>query len=121
MPEEGHAELDEYGELILAPRPTNRHQRIAAWVGFQLQRALGGETGSYAVLTRIGVRAPDMCWTTNAAMFEADPSPTASEICIEVASPGNSAKWLLEKAAAYLAAGAAEVVIVEQPHGFEPA
>ena len=113
MPEDGRAELDEYGELILAPLPTNRHQRIAAWVGFQFQRALGGETGSYAVLTRIGVRVPDMCWTKNAARFEVDPSPLAPEICIEVASPGNTSKWLLEKAAAYLAAGASEVVIVE--------
>lgn len=113
MPEEGRAELDEYGELILAPLPTNRHQRIAAWVGFQLQRAMGGETGSYAILTRIGVRVPDMCWTQDASRFEADPSPVAPEICVEVASPGNTAKWLLEKAAAYLAAGATEVVIVE--------
>lgn len=113
MPEEGRAELDEYGELILAPLPTNRHQRIAAWVGFQFQRTLGGETGSYAILTRIGVRVPDMCWTKDAARLEADPSPAAPEICVEVASPGNTSKWLLEKAAAYLAAGAVEVVIVE--------
>jgi Uma2 family endonuclease len=37
----------------------------------------------------------------------------APGICVEVASPGNAEKWLLEKAAAYLAAGATEVVIVE--------
>jgi Uma2 family endonuclease len=30
-----------------------------------------------------------------------------------VASPSNTAKWLLEKAAAYLEAGAQEVIIVE--------
>jgi Uma2 family endonuclease len=113
MPEEGRAELDEYGELILAPLPTNRHQRIAGWVGNQLQRALGGETGSFAIATRIGVRVPDMCWTMNAAKFEGDPASSAPEICVEVASPGNTTKWLLEKAAAYLAAGAVEVVICE--------
>ena len=113
MPEDGRAELDEYGELILAPLPTNRHQRIAGWVGNQLQRALGGETGSFAITTRIGVRVPDMCWTMDAARFEADPAPSAPEICIEVASPGNTTKWLLEKAAAYLAAGASEVIVVE--------
>jgi Uma2 family endonuclease len=113
MPDDGRAELDEYGELILAPLPTNRHQRISAWVGHQLQHALGGETGSYAIMTRIGVRVPDMCWTKDAARFEADPAPLAPEICIEVASPGKTSKWLLEKAVAYLAAGAVEVVIVE--------
>ena len=113
LPEDGRAELDEYGELILAPLPTNRHQRIAGWIGSQLQHQLGGEVGSFAISTRIGVRVPDMCWTGNAAKFESDPAPSAPEICVEVASPGNTSKWLLEKAAAYLAAGAAEVVIVE--------
>ncbi len=54
-----------------------------------------------------------MCWTKDATQFEADPSATAPEICVEVASPGNTSKWLLVKAAAYLAAGAVEVVIVE--------
>ena len=54
-----------------------------------------------------------MCWTANAARFEVDPAPSAPEICVEVASPGNTSKWLLEKAAAYLAAGANEVIIVE--------
>ena len=112
MPEDGRAELDEYGELILSPLPTNRHQRIAAWVGTQLQRSLGGEVGCYAITTRIGVRVPDMCWTANGSKFEADPADSAPEICVEVASPGNTTKWLLEKAAAYLAAGALEVVIV---------
>lgn len=113
MPEEGRAELDQYGELILSPLPTNRHQRIAGWIGSELQRALGGEVGSFAIATRIGVRVPDACWTLDAARFEADPAPVAPEICVEVASPGNTAKWLLEKAAAYLSAGAVEVVIVE--------
>ena len=113
MPEEGRAELDPYGELILSPLPTNRHQRIAGWIGSQLQHELGGETASFAIATRIGVRVPDVCWTKDAAAFEEDPASAAPEICVEVASPGNTAKWLLEKAAAYLAAGATEVVIIE--------
>ena len=79
MPEDGRAELDEYGELILAPLPSNRHQRIAGWIGNQLQRALGGEVGSFAISTRIGVRVPDMCWTANATRFEDDPAPSAPE------------------------------------------
>lgn len=113
VPEDGRAEMDQYGELLLAPLPTNRHQRIAAWIGYQLQSALGGETGAYAIATRIGVRVPDMCWTPDASRFERDPAPNAPDICVEVASPGNTARWLLEKAAAYLDAGAAEVIIIE--------
>jgi Uma2 family endonuclease len=34
-------------------------------------------------------------------------------IRVEVASPGNTQKWLLEKAAAYLDAGAREVILIE--------
>ncbi|MCW7541826.1 Uma2 family endonuclease [Aquabacterium sp. A7-Y] len=113
MPEEGRPELDEFGELILAPLPTNRHQRIAGWIGTRLQQTLGGEIGVFAISTRIGVRVPDMCWTPDASRFEDDPAVSAPEICVEVASPGNTQKWLLEKAAAYLAAGAVEVIVVE--------
>jgi Uma2 family endonuclease len=114
MPEEGRPEIDQYGELFVAPLPTNHHQRVVGWIGAQLLRALGGEIGSFAILTRIGVRVPDLCWTADAGPFAAaDPSPKAPEICVEVASPGNSRKWLLEKAAAYLEAGAREVIIVE--------
>lgn len=113
MPEDQRAEIDEFGEFLLAPLPTNRHRRLAGWVAGQLQRALGGEIGSFAIGTRIGVRVPDMCWTADASRFEADPATSAPEICIEIASPGNTTKWLLEKAAAYLAAGAVEVIVVE--------
>lgn len=113
LPEDGRAELDEYGELFLAPLPSNRHQRITGWISGQLQQALGGEIGAFAISTRIGVRVPDACWTRDGARFEQDPAQTAPEICVEVASPGNTERWLLEKAAAYLAAGATEVVIVE--------
>jgi Uma2 family endonuclease len=97
VPEDGRAELDEYGELILAPLPSNRHQRIVGWIANQLQRTLGGETGSFAISTRIGVRVPDVCWTADATRFEDDPASSAPEICVEVASPGNTRKWLLDR------------------------
>jgi Uma2 family endonuclease len=42
-----------------------------------------------------------------------DPLERAPEICVEVASPANTRKWLLEKAAGYLEAGAVEAIIVE--------
>lgn len=113
LPEDGRPELDEFGELLLAPLPSNRHQRITGWIASQLRQALGGEIGAFAINTRIGVRVPDACWTRDGARFEQDPAQTAPEICVEVASPGNAEKWLLEKAAAYLASGAIEVVVVE--------
>jgi len=115
IPEDGRPEMDQYGELFLAPLPANRHQRVASQIAWQMQQQLGGEamTG-IAINTRIGVRVPDACWTgLDPRSFDADPAPSAPEICVEVASPGNTQKWLLEKAAAYIEAGAREVIIVE--------
>jgi Uma2 family endonuclease len=106
--------MDQFGEVFLSPLPTNRHQRLAYRIGRQIEEQLGGEAiTSLAVLTRIGVRVPDVCWTRHAERYLGDPAPTAPEICVEVASPSNTEKWLLEKAAAYLAAGASEAIIVE--------
>ena len=114
MPEDGRAEMDQYGELFLAPLPSNRHQVIASEIVRQLQAQLGGTSAaSIAVNTWIGVRVPDACWTAAVEKILEDPAPRAPEICAEVASPGNTEKWLLEKAAAYLEAGAREVIIVE--------
>jgi Uma2 family endonuclease len=58
-------------------------------------------------------RVFDACWSAGGQAFQTDPAPRAPEICVEVASPGNTEKWLLEKAAAYLDAGAREVIVVE--------
>jgi Uma2 family endonuclease len=113
-PEDGRAEMDQYGELFLAPLPSNRHQVLATKIARQLCDQLGGEAGtSVAINTRIGVRVPDACWSANIGAFLEDPAPRAPEICVEVASPSNTEKWLLEKAAAYLDAGAREVILVE--------
>ena len=114
MPEDGRPEMDQYGELILAPRPSNRHQVIATETACQLRAQLGGAVATTLALnTRIGVRVPDVCWTAAVDTMLEDPAPRAPEICVEVASPGNTQKWLLEKAAAYLDAGAQEVILIE--------
>lgn len=114
MPEDGCPEMDQYGELILAPRPTNRHQVIATEAACQLRAQLGGTVATVLALnTRIGVRVPDVCWSAAVETMLEDPAPRAPEICVEVASPGNTQKWLLERAAAYLDAGAREVILIE--------
>jgi Uma2 family endonuclease len=112
-PEDGRAEMDQYGELLLSPLPTNRHQYVCGEIARQLLSLGGSIIPNLAINTRIGVRVPDMCWTAHADAMLDDPAPHAPEICVEVASPSNTEKWLLEKAAAYLDAGAREVIIVE--------
>ena len=114
VPDDMRAEIDQFGELFVSPLPRNHHQLIATMIGQQLCQQLGGVAPfGLALNTRIGVRIPDVCWTTSPRKFSEDPAPTAPEICVEVASFANTEKWLLEKAAAYLDAGALEVIIVE--------
>lgn len=115
LPEGYRVELDQFGDLIVSPRPTNRHQVFAALVCDQLRDALKGfaTAGELSITTRIGVRVPDGFWSADASPWALDePASRAPEICIEVASPSNSAGWLARKAEAFIAAGAQEVVVV---------
>lgn len=105
-------ELDEYGEVVEAKPPIGPHQRIVAAFIVQLREQLGGDALPGAgVLTRIGVRVPDVCW--NPEPHAEDPVVPAPEICVEVQSASNTRKELDEKLAAYLEAGAREVILVE--------
>jgi Uma2 family endonuclease len=113
-PEDGRPEMDQYAELILTPLPTNRHQLLCGQIARPLREQLGGTAiPSLAINTRVGVRVPDVTCTLTPADFAQDPAPAAAEICVEVASPGNTERSLLDKAAAYLDAGARESIIVE--------
>src|SRR5262245_50974360 len=56
-------ELNQFGELILSPKPTTRHQATASEVGFQLTVQLGHTAVTrISVLTDRGIRAPDVVW-----------------------------------------------------------
>ncbi len=105
-------ELDEYGEIVDMNPPAGPHQRIVTAFLVQLREQLGGDAlPGVAVVTRIGIRVPDVCW--NPQPHTEDPVIPAPAICIEVQSESNTRKELDEKLAAYLAAGAREVVLVE--------
>ena len=105
-------ELDEYGELIDMNPPKTPHQRIVRAMQVQIEAELGGEAlPGIGVLTSIGVRIPDVVWQPS--WPGQDPLTPAPAICVEVLSPDNSRREVSEKTAAYLAAGAREVIIVE--------
>lgn len=105
-------ELDEYGELIEMNPPKTPHQRIVRALMNQIEARLGGEPlPGIGVLTPIGVRIPDVVWQPQ--WRGPDPVSPAPVLCIEVLSPDNRRREIEEKTAAYLAAGAQEVVIVE--------
>jgi Uma2 family endonuclease len=105
-------ELDEYGELIEMNPPELPHQRIVRALQVQIENKLCGEAlPGTGVLTSIGVRIPDVVWQPS--WSKNDPASPAPQICVEVLSPDNTRREISEKTAAYLAAGAREVIIVE--------
>jgi Uma2 family endonuclease len=105
-------ELDEYGEVIEMIAPKTVHQRIVSALMRQIQDKLGGEAlPGIAVVTAIGVRVPDVVWQR--AWGDEDPARRAPTLCAEVQSADNTRRELSEKVAAYLEAGAEEVILVE--------
>lgn len=87
-------ELTQHGAVIMAPKPTNRHQRLCSEISAQLREQLGGEAiVEAAMLTKTaGVRVPDLV--------------------VEVLSPGNRRGEVAHEISAYLASGIPEVLFV---------
>ena len=109
-------ELNEYGELIMTPKPTNDHQRTSTAVAFALHGQLGPEAViDVAVLTDRGVRVPDVVWMRLSRWDQAKgqtPLTFVPDVGVEVLSPGNTRAEISMKTGAYLRGGAKEVIIV---------
>jgi Uma2 family endonuclease len=109
-------ELSEFGELILSPKPTNDHQRVAQAVVRALEARLGPEASvEISVYTDRGIRVPDVVWMPAARWREVkgkSPFPFVPDVCVEVLSPGNSRAEIMMKTGAYLRGGAREVILV---------
>jgi len=110
-------ELNAWGKIEMGPA-NNRHGRLQALLAAELSRQLQGVViTECSVLTRIGIRVPDVAWASSgfvAAFGEITPYTRAPEICAEVTSPSNVQAEITEKTEAYLAAGAVEVWIVAE-------
>jgi len=109
-------ELNELGELILTPKPTNKHQRVGLAVVRGLEAQLGPEAATeISVFTDRGIRVPDVVWMPLARWKgRQDESPLSfvPDVCVEVLSPGNSRAEIAMKIGAYLRGGAREVIVV---------
>jgi len=109
-------ELNELGELILSPKPTNDHQLVAS----EVVQAIAGQLGPRAameisVYTDRGIRVPDVVWMPAERWREVkgkSPCPFVPDVCVEVLSPGNSRAEVRMKIGAYLRGGAREVIVV---------
>ena len=101
------------GKIIMSP-PSNWHAFYQFKIGYILQPLMpsGEVLGECGVQTSDGIKVPDTVWIS-AERFTAYCDevcfPIAPEICVEVASPSNSRKDMLEKKQLYFAAGANEV------------
>ena len=109
-------ELNEFGELIMSPKPTNDHQRIAFEVGLQLTGRLGPAAATeVSVYTDRGIRVPDVVWMPRERWADCKgktPLPVVPDVCVEVLSPSNTREEIAMKVAAYLRGGAREVIVV---------
>ena len=111
-------ELDEFGEVIVSPAPSSKHQIVVLALLKQVEAQLWGEVGMPSVQTpTAGIRSPDLAWMADPdawrRLSREDPMSVVPDLCIEVVSPGSRREDLNEKVAAYLAGGAQEVVLVE--------
>ena len=114
-------ELDAFGEVVVSPSPSNRHELIVSALLHQLQAQLGGWAGMPS-LARAGhgVFKPDLAWMADAEAFRRasldDPFSAVPDLVVEVVSPGNDEKrpQFDRKVAGYLAIGVPEVVLVER-------
>jgi Uma2 family endonuclease len=110
-------ELSEKGTIEVSP-PTIRHAFIQAFLTRELarQRPDGTTLTECTVETDIGMRVPDVAWVSRELLEQhrnEDEFRVAPDLCVEVLSPTNTRIEMAEKTAAYLAAGAKEVWVVE--------
>ena len=110
-------ELKAWGKLEMSPAG-NRRSRLQAVLALELGRQLQGMVlTKCSILTRIGVRIPDVAWASPEfmkAFGEITPYTRAPEICVEILSRSDVEAEIIEKTGAYLAAGADEVWLVSE-------
>jgi Uma2 family endonuclease len=111
-------ELNAWGKVEMSPA-SNRHGRLQIALGAELMKQLpaGVAISECSILTRIGIRVPDVVWASADFMHayaEITPYLRAPEICIEIVSASNVQAEIDEKSSAYFAAGAAEVWLVSE-------
>jgi Uma2 family endonuclease len=111
-------EINAWGKVEMSPA-SNRHGRLQAFISAELGRQLpaGIVITECSILTRIGIRVPDVVWGSADFMKdfgEITPYMKAPEICVEIVSPSNVQAEIEDKKAAYFDVGAREAWIVNE-------
>lgn len=109
-------ELNDRGDIVVTPRPTNRHQMVAGGIASQLSHQLGLlAVQSPPVVTCAGILVPDVAWMPMERWSDAresDVLPFSPDVCVEVLAPHNHELEMSRKIQAYLESGSEEVIIV---------
>jgi len=111
---EGRIETDRHGHIIMSPPPAASHGSFQYRIGRLLEDLLqGGRVITECpISTADGVKAADVAWASRECVRELGNRTCFSrspEICVEVLSPGNTEKEIVEKRNLYFDAGAKEV------------
>ena len=110
-------ETDRYGNIVMSPPPAMPHgvkqAKIARLLGSLLPEGI--VVTECPISTADGVKATDVAWLAGNRHAETTRIclTVAPDICIEIMSPSNTKKELLEKAALYFEAEAKEVWICD--------
>jgi Uma2 family endonuclease len=110
----GRVETDRHGRVNMSPPPTPSHGKMQFKIGALLEKLMspGHVITECPISTADGVKAADVAWASAERWKEVGNRSCfvqAPEICVEVASPGNTEEELREKMALYFDAGAKEV------------
>ncbi len=107
-------ETDRYGQIIMSPPPAPEHGKDQFGVGKRLDQLLpaGQIITECPVSTAEGVKLVNVAWMSE-GRWQAQRGQVcfaqAPEICVEILSPGNTRREMIEKKRLYFAAGAEEV------------
>ena len=113
-------ESDKYGNIVMSPPPGFNHSRNQGGIAEALVRLLphGFILPECPIRTAEGVKAADVAWMSFERHAQLPVSflecPIAPEICIEVRSPSNSYREILEKLELYFKQGAKECWMCDQ-------
>jgi Uma2 family endonuclease len=111
-------ETNERGQLVLSPHKrihSIRQTQITDRLANTIDRA-GIRSVELAIGTSKGVKVVDVAWMSSERFAEidvdAEPTPVAPELCVEVVSASNTEEEMAEKRVLYFDAGAEEVWVV---------
>jgi hypothetical protein len=114
-------ELNERGDIVDIPRPSNIHQACVGQIVGQLNAQLGTMAApSMAVLTSAGILVLDIAWLPYgrwASLVHRDPLLVVPDICVEVLPLDDCPLETAKRTRAYLESGATEVLVVHSDAG----